>query len=317
MVINFKREKCNNFKVAESREWLVTNGIGGYASGTIANLLTRRYHGLLIAALQPPLKRTLLLTKLDETARYKNQNYPLYCNRWADGAINPEGYKQIENFHLEGTIAVWKFTFADIVLEKRIWMEQGENTTYIHYNLRSGSQPLNLVIKALINYRDHHYNTYANNWQTSINETNKGIYIQPFTAATPLYLLTDPQIDNRTLICTPANNWYYGFNLAIEKYRGQQEIEDHLNSITFNSQLEVGKSLTIVASTKENPTTNGEQALASRLDYEKQIIQKFTTTKKSQAEQKKLTYQRSTKSTQNKPISSAKAKPTQIGRAHV
>lgn len=310
MVINFKREKCNNFKVAESREWLVTNGIGGYASGTIANLLTRRYHGLLIAALQPPLKRTLLLTKLDETARYKNQNYPLYCNRWADGAINPEGYKQIENFHLEGTIAVWKFTFADIVLEKRIWMEQGENTTYIHYNLRSGSQPLNLVIKALINYRDHHYNTYANNWQTSINETNKGIYIQPFTAATPLYLLTDPQIDNRTLICTPANNWYYGFNLAIEKYRGQQEIEDHLNSITFNSQLEVGKSLTIVASTKENPTTNGEQALASRLDYEKQIIQKFTTTKKSQAEQKKLTYQRSTKSTQNKPISSAKAKPT-------
>ncbi|MDJ0517626.1 MAG: amylo-alpha-1,6-glucosidase [Trichodesmium sp. MO_231.B1] len=286
MVISFEREKCSNLNIAESREWLVTNGIGGYASGTITNLLTRRYHGLLIAALQPPLGRTLLLTKLDETAGYKEENYPLYCNRWADGTINPEGYQQIESFHLEGTIAVWKFTFADAVLEKRIWMEEGENTTYIDYNFLSGSQPLNLAIKGLINYRDHHHNTNASDWKIDINKTNKGVCVQAFPKATPLYLLTHPPIDDKNLVSTPANDWYYGFNLAVEKYRGQQELEDHLHAVTFNAQLEVGKSLTIVASTKENPTTNGEQALISRRAYDQQIIQKFATAKTSQPETK-------------------------------
>ncbi|MDE5093595.1 MAG: amylo-alpha-1,6-glucosidase [Trichodesmium sp. St11_bin5] len=311
MVISFERENCSNLNIAESQEWLVTNGIGGYASSTIAQLLTRRYHGLLIAALQPPLGRTLLLTKLDETAKYKNQNFPLYCNRWANGSINPEGYKKVEKFYLEGTIAVWKFKFADIVLEKRIWMEQGENTTYIHYNLRSGSEPLNLVIKALINHREHHDHTYANNandWYINIKKANKGVCVQPFPEATPLYLLTHPQIDEKTLVCTQANNWYYGFNLAIEKYRGLEEIEDHLNAITLNAQLEVGKSLTIVASTKENPTTNGEEALASRLAYEQKIIQKFANPQISQVQQKKTIDPLSSPSkisTQKKSISSA------------
>jgi len=69
-MIQFGRETCGRLDVAADREWLVTNGIGGYASGTVAGLLTRRYHGLLIAALKPPLGRTLLLTRLDETATY-------------------------------------------------------------------------------------------------------------------------------------------------------------------------------------------------------------------------------------------------------
>ncbi len=106
MVISFGREICSNLNIAESHEWLVTNGIGGYASGTVANLLTRRYHGLLIAALKPPLARTLLLTKLDETVECNGQYYPLYCNRWADGTEEPEGYRQIEKFFLEGRIPV-------------------------------------------------------------------------------------------------------------------------------------------------------------------------------------------------------------------
>ncbi|MEB3340675.1 amylo-alpha-1,6-glucosidase [Okeania sp.] len=301
MVISFERENCHNLNIAESREWLVTNGIGGYASGTIANLPTRRYHGLLVAALKPPLGRTLLLTKLDETVSYKNQNYPLYCNRWADGTVNPEGYQQIESFHLEGTIAVWKFTFADVILEKRIWMEQGENTTYIHYHLLSSSQPINLNIKALINHRDHHHHTQAKDWQLNINKTNKGVSIQAFPKATPLYLLTYPRIDEKTIVSTPTNDWYYGFNLAVEKYRGQQELEDHLHAITFDAELEVGKSLTITASTGENPMTNGEQALVFRRSYEQQIIQKFATAQKSQPEPKNLLSKLSKRLTQKTP----------------
>ena len=111
MLLDFGREVGGNLAVAEKREWLVTNGIGGFASGTIANMLTRRYHGLLMAALQPPLGRTLLLAKLDETAEYdgiyprSGHYYPLFVNRWSNDTeiVEPNGNDHINRFHLEGT----------------------------------------------------------------------------------------------------------------------------------------------------------------------------------------------------------------------
>src|SRR6516162_9157555 len=83
--VQFGREICGSVSDAGEREWLVTNGIGGFAAGTVSGLLTRRYHGLLIAALKPPLGRTLLVAKLEETARYADGSYPLSTDRWADG----------------------------------------------------------------------------------------------------------------------------------------------------------------------------------------------------------------------------------------
>ncbi|HEY9671556.1 MAG TPA: glycogen debranching enzyme N-terminal domain-containing protein [Waterburya sp.] len=133
MDIEFGREICGTLQTAESREWLVTNGIGGYASGTVAGLLTRRYHGLLIAALNPPLGRTLLVTKLDETVHYNGQSYSLFTNRWTDGAVSSNGYHHIERFYLDGTTPVWQFGFSDVQLEKRIWMQLGSNTTCVQY----------------------------------------------------------------------------------------------------------------------------------------------------------------------------------------
>src|SRR5262250_2190176 len=80
--VQFGREICSSLCEASEREWLVTNGIGGFASGTVSGLLTRRYHGLLIAALRPPLGRTLLVTKLDDSVRYADHSYSLSTNRW-------------------------------------------------------------------------------------------------------------------------------------------------------------------------------------------------------------------------------------------
>src|SRR5690349_11287494 len=100
-VVEFGREICGSLEIAERREWLVTNGIGGYASGTISGNLTRRYHGYLVAALNPPVGRTLLATKLEEIAAYDGSDYPLSSNRWASGSIEPKGYLNIESFRLE------------------------------------------------------------------------------------------------------------------------------------------------------------------------------------------------------------------------
>src|SRR5438094_7651032 len=96
--LEFGRDVCANLEAAERREWLVTNGIGGFASGTVAGLATHRYHGLLVAALKPPLGRTLLVSKLDEAAEYDGQFYSLATNRWSGGALDPQGYRNLERF---------------------------------------------------------------------------------------------------------------------------------------------------------------------------------------------------------------------------
>src|SRR5947199_982435 len=92
------REVTGDLAAAERREWLCTNGIGGYASGTLAGTLTRRYHGLLVAALRPPLGRRLVATKLDEDVDYAGRAYALATNRWANGSVAPHGYRFIERF---------------------------------------------------------------------------------------------------------------------------------------------------------------------------------------------------------------------------
>ena len=119
-MFDFGREVCGKLTIAETREWLVTNGIGGFASGTIAGHLTRRYHGLLMAALKPPLGRTLLIAKLDETAEYdgiypeSGRFYPLYNNRWGNGVSEPGGFRYLNRFHLEGTTPVWTLSLIHI-----------------------------------------------------------------------------------------------------------------------------------------------------------------------------------------------------------
>jgi len=135
VIIDWGREICGDLASAERREWLCTNGIGGFASGTVAGTLTRRYHGLLVAALKPPLGRTLLCTKVDETVEYEGLSVPLFANRWAGNAIDPHGYRSIERFTLEGTTPVWTYAVADALVEKRVWMEQGANTTYVRYRV--------------------------------------------------------------------------------------------------------------------------------------------------------------------------------------
>src|SRR5579863_4501885 len=100
--VQLGREVCAELASAESREWLVTNGLGSFASGTVAGILTRRYHGLLIAALEPPRKRTLLVTKVDEIASVGGETFMLGANRWRGGAVDPQGYTWLESFRLDG-----------------------------------------------------------------------------------------------------------------------------------------------------------------------------------------------------------------------
>ena len=178
--VQFGREVCGDLDAAEKREWLVTNGIGGFASGTVAGTATRRYHGLLIAALQPPAARTVLVSGLDESVRYLNASYSLAANRWASGFISPSGYLQLESFHLEGTKPVWRYALADALLEKRVWMKQGENTTYVQYTLVRSSASIEIDAKILVNFRDFHSTTHAKDWQLKVVPIEDGLRVECF-----------------------------------------------------------------------------------------------------------------------------------------
>jgi predicted glycogen debranching enzyme len=271
--LDFGREVCGNTAVSETREWLVTNGIGGFASGTIAGLLTRRYHGLLMAALNPPLGRTLLLAKIDEIAEYdgiypeSGKFYPLYSNRWADDVLESFGHHHIDRFHLEGTTPVWTFGIGNALLEKRIWMQPGENTTYIQYKLVRATGPMSLEAKAFVDCRDYHSTTIVEDWEADISTVTNGLRIKVREDAVPFYLLSD----NAKMI--PQFDWYEDFYLKVEEYRGQPDVEeDHIYGALIRMTLRPGESATLIASTESAPHLDGETAYAERRAYEQALI---------------------------------------------
>src|SRR2546426_2124519 len=107
MALHLDQQICRNVEAAMGREWLVTNGLGGYASGTVAGVNTRRYHGLLVAALAPPVERTVLVAGSIEWATYAGKRYPLSTHEYGDGTIDPLGYRNLVGFRLDGTLPVW------------------------------------------------------------------------------------------------------------------------------------------------------------------------------------------------------------------
>ena len=112
-----------------AREWVVTNGLGGYGSGTVSGVLTRRYHGLLVAATRPPVGRTVMLTKVEEAVDYDERTYDLSSDRWnsGDGPLSPSGHRHLVSFRLDGSIPVWRyvlaaflaFMFLELVMQQR------------------------------------------------------------------------------------------------------------------------------------------------------------------------------------------------------
>src|SRR5215469_16786634 len=119
------RDVCGDVQAGLNREWLMTNGLGGYAAGSIVGATTRSYHGLLVAALHPPVERTVLVTKIDEEIELPDgKRCKLGVNEYHDGTIDPQGYHYLESVSLEGDILYFIYHLEDyLTLHKRIWME--------------------------------------------------------------------------------------------------------------------------------------------------------------------------------------------------
>src|SRR5947207_6281068 len=140
-----------------SREWLETNGLGGFASSTIIGLNTRRYHGLLTAATKPPVGRIVMLSKLEETLVINGRRYELSANQYP-GAVYPQGYLLQTSFRLD-PFPIFAYEAEGVRLEKSVFMVQGQNTTVVHYELATGQtafESVKLEVKPLVAFRDYH-----------------------------------------------------------------------------------------------------------------------------------------------------------------
>ncbi|MDE2365844.1 MAG: glycogen debranching enzyme family protein [Betaproteobacteria bacterium] len=229
--IRFGRAICCDLEQASRREWWLADGLGGYAGGTIAQCLTRRYHGLLIAPAETSLERRLIFAKADATLHDGERSWPLFTNRWGSGAVEPEGLIHIESFQLDGGIPVWRFAIGDQVLEQCIWMERDRHTTCIAWRLvHALERSVHLGVDLLVNHRGHHGGNTSHEFCPEIEGGAHHISIRNGGNAVLHFYADGGQLSER-------RQWIDDFHLAREQERGLGDRDSHLCAAHLRLQL--------------------------------------------------------------------------------
>lgn len=144
------------FEKALKQDWIVTNGLGGYSSSTILGINTRKYHGLLVAPLNPPENRHLILSKVDESFESGGKEYPIYSNIGKD--YISKGYQYLKSFEKE-YIPIFTYEVDGAIIKKYICMEYGKNTVCVLYNIKNNEKRTKFKIAPIVNFRDFHTTT--------------------------------------------------------------------------------------------------------------------------------------------------------------
>ncbi len=265
-LVGFGRETCGDLNAGLRREWLVANGIGGYASGTLIGVSSRSYHGLLVGALEPPVGRIVLVGGSVEQATYRGRRFWISTNEYADGVLAPDGYRNLAGFNLDGTLPVWTYAVSDALIERRLWMAHGENTTYVTFRLLRGIAPVDLEITPLVTYRDHHILTSGQGWQMQVESQPHGALDKAFDGATPLRLLTD------TGDFKAGGRWYWNFRYRAETERGFNDHGDLYAPGSFTQRLKPGETLTVIYSIENDVDLDGAATLAAEQARQRALL---------------------------------------------
>lgn len=244
---------------AMAREWLETNGLGGFSSSTIIGLNTRRYHGLLTAATSPPVGRLVLLSKLEEVLIVDGRRYELSTNQYP-GVIHPQGFQFQTGFRLD-PFPVFTYEVQGLRLEKSVFMLHGRNSVVIQYELSDKlqfvaaavgetTQPkslhtIQLEIRPLIAFRDYHSTTHENGALNQSVTLEGGIAsVRPYSDLPVLYFAHHAEnIDTNGF-------WYRNFQYAIERERGLDFEEDLFSPFSMTFDLGQRQTAQIIASTE-------------------------------------------------------------------
>ena len=268
LAIRYGRSVCGDPVRSASLEWLVTNGIGGYASGTVAGIRTRRYHGLLVAALDPPAARTVMVAELHENVAAGDGEVPLHASRWNDGSTSPRGFEYLEAFWLEGSTPTWRFAVGDLCLEKRVMMVRERNVTIVAYRVVRAQTPVRLTVKVLAVNRDFHSTMQAGHDALRVAQGTGGITVSSAWGGPPL------RVGSPQMSLVASDTWYHGFALDLERERGLDYLEDALHVATATVQLGLGEQAELVLSADAD-SVDPAAALAEVARHERTVIAEF------------------------------------------
>lgn len=268
--ISFKNER-DPYNTMRSLEWLETNGLGGGASSTVSGAHTRRYHGLLIAALRPPVEKRILLSKFDETIIAHTSNaveaerIQLSANQFP-GSIYPQGYQYLNRFERD-LFPVFYFKAGGIELKKTVAAIHGENTTVILYEVISAPKPFTLELLPLYSARDFHSLTHYN------ESINKQYVFNDGTLRVKNYFdLPEIFISVPRSAFKEDQNWYYNFEYAEEQNCGLEFKEDLYSHGKFSVDLREGDKLGIIISTEDPHKRNAFQLLRKEQSRREALI---------------------------------------------
>jgi predicted glycogen debranching enzyme len=242
MAIELDKSIISQFDQAASREWIETNGLGGWSSSSVSGANTRNYHGIFVSAIHPPVERMVMLNKLEEIIIAGNQKYELSCNQFP-GKVCCDGLQYLNRFSRD-IFPVFQYKVGNIEITKTIAAIYQEDTVVITYEVTSADQEFELDLKPLISFRDYHSLSKAND---SINRTIKfgsnTLEVQPYSGVPPMYIF----VDKATFRFDPA--WFHNFEYREEQARGLRFNEDLFCYGNFTVKLKAGSKLGIVIST--------------------------------------------------------------------
>jgi predicted glycogen debranching enzyme len=246
-------------------EWLETNGLGGWAGATITGAHTRRYHGLLVGAIEPPARRMVLVSKLDETIVLGGQRYELGTNVFQQEAVHPAGYQYMTQF-TKDLFPEWQYELPGISLVKTIAMVQDENTTLVLYHVLQAAQPFILELQPFLGVRDYHALVHENNAVNKKADFAGGLFHTKMYEGTPDIYIHMPGSD-----FSAHPDWYRNFYYLKEKGRGLDFEEDLFSHGHFSIHLKHNDILGIIIST-EDPGAKDAQQLYAAEKSRKQLL---------------------------------------------
>jgi len=252
------------------REWIITNGLGGYCSSTIIGANTRKYHGLLVAPLTPPARRHLILSKLDESIQTDGKKYNLYTNMCKN--YISDGYKYLQSFKKD-YIPVFEYEVAGINIKKSICMEYRKNTVVLVYEIKNNDKDSILTLAPIMNLRDFHTVTanYEFDLRQNINKNKVKIVINR-QSETPIYMnLTNGKYIKHEN--DKFNNMYY----IEEEKRGMAAEENLIVPGRYEIELAPNeeKTITFVCSLEENiEEIDGKEIIKKEISRINKLIDK-------------------------------------------
>ena len=257
-MIEFTQEVCSDLDRALRREWLETNGIGGFAASSVAGLNTRRYHGLLVAATRPPVGRLVLLSKLEETLIVGGRRYELSANQYP-GVVHPQGHKHLRRFRLD-PFPVFTYAVEGVEIEKSVFMIQGENSTVVQYAVKADGEgggvdarDLRLEVRPLIAFRDYHSTTHENGTlNPEVAAEDSLLTVRPYDGLPALHLAHDADEVDR------AQWWNRNLEYAAERERGLDYREDLFSPFALKFDLGSRTRAAIIASTERRDARDAE-----------------------------------------------------------